>query len=894
MSISNGVNANATNFNAAFVSKTANDTKAGNLTMSNGNIKRSVEDGITAHAGGGQGSAYALTKDISRVSTVATAADSVKLPTAAAGLEMVVINDGANALSVYPATGEQIDGLAANTAVSISAGECRVFICRASSQWVSNKTQSPMTTLGDMIYGAASGTATRVAGNTTTTKKFLSQTGDGSSSAAPSWSTIVASDLPTMVGDSGSGGTKGAVPAPSAGDAAALKFLKADGTWATPAGGGGGGLNLVLLDSSYALRKNDNYNAEVSVGDWAAYADAAGTAPVDMTGGSPNTTITRSTSSPLNGTAHFLLTVTTGATRQGEGASCLVYIPPAYRGQTLTFSFPFQTTGTISENDFKPYAYDVTNSVVLTPYVAGKILGSSGQCVCTFPISSTTAQVRVGIHIARASNTGAVTILFDDVSVSPSVAALGMAGSDWVTDSGFTPSAGFGTVTLQSIQRRRVGDSMQVRGYFKAGTVAASTASLDLPSGYNIDTAKITTTSQVAAVGRWTRINTGGSTAISSGDREGPIFFDGSDTNTLFFGQSVSSNTIEKINGSSLMASSDGLTIEFTIPISGWSSNVTMAESSTFRISSYLANGSRVTGSAPTALGQYRSYLRNASAATFTETNGDPTTAPTAADGIKIYEGKAWGTVDTNNQPTRYEIFVGKNKQVKSEWYKSAGRTGAIFTDPQVISTSDVGYVESYDPTTGIYTVTANLLAGGTRTNHYAGIDSDGNAELTTAYFDLIVSENALAVGVQAPRSEIRLTDYAGYGSTATKIPYFTNSSTSGTALTLTTNTATDGASITVNEDGIYNVTFSFGSPSGSSSHIAISKDATVTTNANSLSNTARLQYAQVATVAGVSFTPHVSWTGYLAAGSVIRPHTNADVPSVTAAAIFTICKVSN
>jgi hypothetical protein len=40
-----------------------------------------------------------------------------------------------------------------------------------------------------------------------------------------------------VVGDSGSGGTKGLVPAPAAGDAAALKFLKADGTWATPTAG---------------------------------------------------------------------------------------------------------------------------------------------------------------------------------------------------------------------------------------------------------------------------------------------------------------------------------------------------------------------------------------------------------------------------------------------------------------------------------------------------------------------------------------------------------------------------------------------------------------------------------------------------------------------------------
>ncbi len=44
--------------------------------------------------------------------------------------------------------------------------------------------------------------------------------------------------LNTMVGDSGAGGTKGLVPAPAAGDAAASKFLKADGTWVVPPGVG--------------------------------------------------------------------------------------------------------------------------------------------------------------------------------------------------------------------------------------------------------------------------------------------------------------------------------------------------------------------------------------------------------------------------------------------------------------------------------------------------------------------------------------------------------------------------------------------------------------------------------------------------------------------------------
>jgi len=43
-----------------------------------------------------------------------------------------------------------------------------------------------------------------------------------------------------MVGDTGSGGLAGNVPKPAAGDTAAGKFLKADGTWAVPPGSGSG------------------------------------------------------------------------------------------------------------------------------------------------------------------------------------------------------------------------------------------------------------------------------------------------------------------------------------------------------------------------------------------------------------------------------------------------------------------------------------------------------------------------------------------------------------------------------------------------------------------------------------------------------------------------------
>ena len=56
--------------------------------------------------------------------------------------------------------------------------------------------------------------------------------------------------LDAMIGDSGAGGLKGLIPAPPAGATSAGKFLKADGTWAVPPGGGGGSGYSVLFGST--------------------------------------------------------------------------------------------------------------------------------------------------------------------------------------------------------------------------------------------------------------------------------------------------------------------------------------------------------------------------------------------------------------------------------------------------------------------------------------------------------------------------------------------------------------------------------------------------------------------------------------------------------------------
>jgi hypothetical protein len=97
-------------------------------------------------------------------------------------------------------------------------------------------------TLGDMLYSSASNTLSRLSGNTTTTRKFLRQTGDGSVSAAPAWDTILAADIPssalTKVDDTNVTLTLGGTPSSSLLAAVSLT-LGWTGTLAETRGGTG-------------------------------------------------------------------------------------------------------------------------------------------------------------------------------------------------------------------------------------------------------------------------------------------------------------------------------------------------------------------------------------------------------------------------------------------------------------------------------------------------------------------------------------------------------------------------------------------------------------------------------------------------------------------------------
>ena len=123
-----------------------NITSVGTLTSmtSSGNVQganviatsyhiRSVNAAVSA-AGSTQGTGTALTTEFNRVSTVASGA-GVVLPTAVAGMAIVIVNTSANTLLVYPASGAAVNSLATNVGYSQTTLATLQYIAISSTQW---------------------------------------------------------------------------------------------------------------------------------------------------------------------------------------------------------------------------------------------------------------------------------------------------------------------------------------------------------------------------------------------------------------------------------------------------------------------------------------------------------------------------------------------------------------------------------------------------------------------------------------------------------------------------------------------------------------------------------------------------------------------------------------
>lgn len=143
----------------------ASPSVTGNLALSTTSfVTGSATDGITAHSGGGSGSATALVSSLNRVTVTAADHDSVKLPAAIAGAECTVDNDGAKILDIYPAGSDTIEDGAGP--LSVLSGADITLICPAAGKWYVTGSQSTGTGPAPVPAGASLAVTAVLGGST--------------------------------------------------------------------------------------------------------------------------------------------------------------------------------------------------------------------------------------------------------------------------------------------------------------------------------------------------------------------------------------------------------------------------------------------------------------------------------------------------------------------------------------------------------------------------------------------------------------------------------------------------------------------------------------------------------------------------------------------------------
>lgn len=567
-------------------------------------------------------------------------------------------------------------------------------------------------------------------------------------------------------------------------------------------------LDLTATQVSYELNAaplgavfGTDSNFEASVGSWVAYADAAGTAPVDGTGGSPTVTITRSTSSPLRGTASGLITKD-AANRQGEGASLAFTIDTADQAKVMNVKFDYiigsgtfvAGSGPTSASDITVWIYDVTNAVLIQPSSISLFSNNSAvpsTFLSSFQTSSNSTSYRLILHVGSTS-ASAYTLKIDQASISPANYIFGTPITDWAA---YTPvTTGLGTLTAVEFFFRQCGDSYEVIGAAKTGTVAATPATISLPNARSINFNKIpaswrnllgTAYGGISTTAQATPVSSRGPFYISSKTSSATTVFLGTDvdldaeaTDALFDEQNASATAF---------TSNAGFTLWFRVPIAGLSSSVQMSDSADTRVIAALVSGDPASATSgnpiivPTigvdthagynattgrytvpASGIYKVFgaLQSASGATTLtiyknavstslagnlDSNGEATFCGAvncvSGDIIDIRPG---GTVDATNMALTFERVSGPSaiaasESVNARYYNSATSvSGTLAT--VVWSTKDFDSHNSMAtgvysiPTAGKYQVNAAITLSGTFIlNNQSVIEIQKNGTTTTS-----------------------------------------------------------------------------------------------------------------------------------------------------------------
>jgi hypothetical protein len=342
-----------------------------------------------------------------------------------------------------------------------------------------------------------------------------------------------------------------------------------NGAWGE-IGGGAAGVNYIT-----------DTDAEGGVGSWATYADAAGTIPVDGTGGSPTITWTQNSTTPLRDAADFKFTKD-AANRQGEGASYDFTVDRADLASVMRIEFDYDASdANYADDDVIVYIYDKDGTSLIEP-VGIDLKAGKGTHVAYFQTDSANDDYRLILH-QSSTNATAYSLYFDNIKVGPATRTYSTPTSDWKA---YTPTTqGFGTISSDSFYWRRVGDSIEIQGHFTSGTATGDEAQIGLPNSLTIDSGKIASASYV---GSWIR-NITNATII-----EYVCLATGGDSYINVGRRASSESPLTAVSGTGALGSSTEGTFLCKVPVVGWGSQVQMSDDADTRVVAF--KGSTTSG----------------------------------------------------------------------------------------------------------------------------------------------------------------------------------------------------------------------------------------------------------------------------------------------------------
>jgi len=208
-------------------------------------------------------------------------------------------------------------------------------------------------------------------------------------------------------------------------------------------------------------------------------------------------------------------------------------------------------------------------------------------------VSGVTSSIQTQLNGKQASGSYALTNLSNVAAVSADVSLNSHKLTSIADGTTNTDAAAFGQLPAQSgtitnwttynaspggfnspsgqAYWRRIGDTLEVHGYYTAATFAAATVTLNLPS-VTVDDSKTSTmtTGGTMQVGFGSALQNSGGMADTLA-----IFYDSSNTSQLYVtnSQNTSNTSFARRNADTFFGASTptAITFNFTVPISGWS-----------------------------------------------------------------------------------------------------------------------------------------------------------------------------------------------------------------------------------------------------------------------------------------------------------------------------------